>query len=102
MAKDTTNKCVYPSEEQVAQWWTEAHDERHGSRWDMPAYIARKACDWQAHQCREQIARWMLDRGFATGHGDTIEDLLSELVGDVRARDALGSSIRTPVGGNNG
>lgn len=28
---------------------------------------------------REIVASWMLKNGFATGHGDTIHDLLSEL-----------------------
>ena len=28
---------------------------------------------------REKVARWMMERGYATGHGDTIEDLLTEL-----------------------
>lgn len=28
---------------------------------------------------REIVAAWMMERGFATGHGDTIQDLLSEL-----------------------
>lgn len=28
---------------------------------------------------REKVARWMLSRGYATGHGDTIEDLLNHL-----------------------
>jgi hypothetical protein len=27
---------------------------------------------------REKVAAWMIKMGFATGHGDTIEDLLSE------------------------
>ena len=27
----------------------------------------------------ERAASWMMDRGYATGHGDTIEDLLGEL-----------------------
>ena len=31
-----------------------------------------------AHE-REKIAQWMMERGYATGHGDTIEDLLKEL-----------------------
>jgi hypothetical protein len=34
--------------------------------------------DWTKEQ-RESIARWMVDHGFATGHGDTVEDLLKEL-----------------------
>ena len=28
---------------------------------------------------KETLARWMIQRGYATGHGDTIEDLLQEL-----------------------
>ena len=28
---------------------------------------------------REKVAQWMMRRGYATGHGDTIEDLLAEL-----------------------
>ncbi len=28
---------------------------------------------------REKIAQWMMQRGYATGHGDTTEDLLQEL-----------------------
>jgi hypothetical protein len=28
---------------------------------------------------REKVARWMMERGYATGHGDTIESLLKEL-----------------------
>ena len=32
-----------------------------------------------AAQEREKVAAWMLERGYATGHGDTTEDLLKEL-----------------------
>jgi len=28
---------------------------------------------------KETLAHWMIEHGFATGHGDTIEDLLYEL-----------------------
>jgi hypothetical protein len=28
---------------------------------------------------RERVANWMLERSYATGHGDTIEELLKEL-----------------------
>lgn len=30
-------------------------------------------------EAREALAQWMLKNSYATGHGDTIEDLLSEL-----------------------
>ena len=32
-----------------------------------------------AAQEREKVAAWMMAKGYATGHGDTIEDLLQEL-----------------------
>ena len=33
---------------------------------------------------REKVAAWMIARSFATGHGDTTEDLLKELEWQVR------------------
>jgi hypothetical protein len=33
---------------------------------------------------RNKLAQWMIDRSYATGHGDTVEDLLRELEGQVR------------------
>ncbi len=37
------------------------------------AYAAGAAAE------REKVAQWMMQRGYATGHGDTLEDLLQEL-----------------------
>ena len=28
---------------------------------------------------REKVAKWMIERSYATGHGDTLEGLLAEL-----------------------
>ena len=36
---------------------------------------------------RERVAKWMMDKGYATGHGDTIEDLLKELEWQVAERE---------------
>lgn len=33
----------------------------------------------QAMSDKEILAQWMMQRGYATGHGDTMEDLLVEL-----------------------
>jgi len=59
--------------------------------------MAREAGDWNgqtaefndvglerfanlvAAQEREKVAQWMVERSYATGHGDTIEDLLTEI-----------------------
>jgi hypothetical protein len=35
---------------------------------------------------REKVAKWMISRGYATGHGDTIEDLLKELDWQIEER----------------
>ena len=35
---------------------------------------------------RNKLAAWMMAQGYATGHGDTIEDLLSELDWQVKER----------------
>ena len=40
-----------------------------------------------AAQEREKVARWMTERGYATGHGDTIEDLLNELDWQIREQE---------------
>ncbi len=41
---------------------------------------------------REAVAAWMMARGYATGHGDTVEDLLGEL--EVQAKErAQGSKL---------
>ena len=35
---------------------------------------------------RNQIAEWMMAKGYATGHGDSVGDLLTELEWQVRER----------------
>ena len=37
-----------------------------------------------ACQRREDLARWMIENGFATGHGDTHAHLLEELTWQIR------------------
>ena len=36
---------------------------------------------------REKAAQWMMAKGYATGHGDSIEDLLQELEWQVQERE---------------
>jgi hypothetical protein len=36
---------------------------------------------------REKVARWIMERGYATGHGDTIAALLSELEWQAKERE---------------
>ena len=45
---------------------------------------------------REAVAKWMIERGYATGHGDTIDDLLAELVAQVRPVSKRPVAFRAP------
>ena len=36
---------------------------------------------------RNNLAAWMSERGYATGHGDTVEDLLKELEWQIEERE---------------
>ena len=68
------------------------------------AWLRRTGCVWTEPQCwskaelvrfaelisaaeREKVAAWMMQRGYATGHGDTTEDLLKELEWQIREQE---------------
>jgi len=36
---------------------------------------------------REKVAAWMMRQGYATGHGDSVEDLLQELDWQIREQE---------------
>jgi hypothetical protein len=36
---------------------------------------------------RESVAKWFMERGYSTGHGDFVEDLLEELEWQVAERE---------------
>jgi hypothetical protein len=57
--------------------------------WDLnwfDPYLERFAALVAAHE-REKVAKWMVERSYATGHGDTVEDLLKELEWQVAERE---------------
>lgn len=39
---------------------------------------------------REKVIQWMVERQYATGHGDTTEDLLAEMDWQIRERERNG------------
>ncbi len=49
---------------------------------------------------REKLAAWMMRQGYATGHGDTIEDLLKELEWQIaeREREACAKAVEDYCG----
>ena len=36
---------------------------------------------------RNKVAQWMMDQGYATGHGETVEDLLKELTWQIQENE---------------
>jgi RNA polymerase-binding transcription factor DksA len=53
----------------------------------------------EADEARESLARWMLDNSFATGHGDTISDLISELKFQLEEQKARTHEMREALSG---
>jgi hypothetical protein len=83
-----------PTQEQVIAWAREAGFSRDWQgTWHCIfaqmneaftlAYEAGAAAE------REKVAQWMIQRGYATGHGDTIEDLLAELDWQIAEKIAI-------------
>ena len=55
-------------------------DKPELARFFQAAYAAGAAAE------RNKLAAWMIERGYATGHGDTIKDLLKELEWQIEER----------------
>jgi len=59
-----------------------AYPSSNPDNWDIleisDRSLERFASFVAAHE-REKVANWMVERSYATGHGDTIEDLLREI-----------------------
>ena len=43
--------------------------------------------NWAVDKEREKVAKWMIERSYASGHGDTVEDLVKELEWQVAERE---------------
>ena len=56
---------------------------RNGPTFETIAGLCKMAVEAE----REKVAAWMMARGYATGHGDTIEDLLNELEWQIREQE---------------
>ena len=56
-------------------------DKPELARFFQAAYAAGAAAE------RNKLAAWMIERGYATGHGDTVEDLLKELEWQIAERE---------------
>jgi hypothetical protein len=56
---------------------------------DHPAIVSLAELAYAAGAAaeRNKVAQWIMARGYATGHGDTVEDLLKELNWQVREEE---------------
>ena len=82
-----------PAGEMAAEWTLDALNElrnkiRGDSKKDVKTIIEQCHVD-----AREKLAAWMWKNALATGHGDTIDDLLNELqleLNDIRSKQRKG------------
>ena len=72
-----------------------AHDDGFEVRFVEPRYLERFATLVAAAE-RNKVASWMMAQGYATGHGDTTEDLLDEL--DWQITESWSKVVMTSVG----
>lgn len=63
---------------------------------DTIAAIAR-AILAERERMVEAVASWMRNQGYATGHGDTVEMLLTELTWQIAERVEKAAAIRKPT-----
>lgn len=54
---------------------------------DLLAMLQLALAELEAHADREAVAAWMIARGIATGHGDTVEDLLAQIGGELKDKE---------------
>ena len=68
----------------------EAWLRRTGCVWTEPQYWSKaelvRFAELISAAEREKVVQWMMQRGYATGHGNTTEDLLNELEWQIRER----------------
>ena len=62
----------------------------------------RDAIRWAMNQEREVVANWIMDKGFATGHGDSVVDLLDQLQWQIeeKEREACAKLVEEPWQGS--
>lgn len=53
----------------------------------LPLYTTPQPQEFVCSADKEKLAQWMIQRGYVTGHGDSIEDLLKELEWQVQERE---------------
>jgi hypothetical protein len=78
--------------EDIIRMAREACDQAPREDWNSNAWVfgdetLERFAALVAAAERNKLAAWMIERGYATGHGDTIEDLLQELDWQIREQE---------------
>jgi hypothetical protein len=64
------------TQDEIIEMAKQAGYDEHQAKFDTRIEALAKLV---AEKEREVVANWIMDRGFATGHGDSIVDLLDQL-----------------------
>jgi len=74
------------NDDDIIRMAREAHLDVYGLGKDREKFVSvvKRFANLVATAEREKVAQWMIQRSYATGHGDTTEDLLAELEWQVR------------------
>ena len=78
--------------EDIIKLAREACDQAPREDWNSTAWVfgdetLERFATLVAAAERNKLAAWMIERGYATGHGDTVEDLLKELEWQIAERE---------------
>lgn len=78
--------------EDIIRMAQEACDQAPREDWNSTAWVfgdetLERFAALVAAAEREKLAAWIMRQGYATGHGDTVEDLLKELEWQIAERE---------------
>jgi hypothetical protein len=77
------------SREAYVKWRESLGISVSGKTTATPEFVWDSAWQAASNKAIESLASWMLMRGFSTGHGESVTDLLTELDGQVRPQPAV-------------
>ena len=72
------------TQDEIIEMAKQAGYDEHQAKFDTRIEALAKLV---AEKEREVVANWIMDRGFATGHGDSIVDLLDQLEWQIAERE---------------
>ena len=77
------NRMLPADADKEAELWPLIYEYGHAAEVRASSQHVTESTE-TATEGREAVARWMIEHGYATGHGDTLDDLLTELASQER------------------